>query len=147
MHDPSQRPSRRSWLVIGLIAGLAQLGLALPAQASEGYFQNGIGARHKALAGAGVADGRDATAAALNPAGLVHAPNEASLALSILSPRREFEGSGGTATTNLTPTGVVESDGEPGGGSRGAEPPEQAIVATARCNRFTRAFGEEPTVA
>jgi len=55
MRDPGQRPSRRPWLAVGLIAGLAQLGLALPAQASEGYFQNGIGARHKALAGAGVA--------------------------------------------------------------------------------------------
>ncbi|MEI9900181.1 MAG: hypothetical protein WDN31_08700 [Hyphomicrobium sp.] len=52
------------------------LGTALashPARALEGYFQHGYGARHQALAGAGVADGRDATIAIINPAGLVHA--------------------------------------------------------------------------
>ena len=40
-------------------------------------------------AGAGVADSRDATAAALNPAGLVHVRTEASIAASLFSPRRE----------------------------------------------------------
>jgi long-chain fatty acid transport protein len=76
--------------------------------ATEGYFQHGFGARHKALGGAGVADSRDATAAALNPAGLVHVGDEIDAAASIFSPRRGFVGSG---SPGLTPLGEVESSG------------------------------------
>jgi long-chain fatty acid transport protein len=72
----------------GILAGAVSLS---PASATEGYFQNGYGARQKALAGAGAADSRDATAAALNPAGLVHVGTEASIAASLFSPRREVE--------------------------------------------------------
>ncbi len=71
--------SPRTWQ--GRLAA-ALLGLVLlghQAQALEGYFQHGYGARHTALAGAGVADGRDATIAIINPAGLVHAGNEIEL--------------------------------------------------------------------
>jgi len=46
--------------------------VATEVQATEGYFQNALGARHKGLAGAGIADGKDATIMTLNPAGLVH---------------------------------------------------------------------------
>ena len=60
------------------------------AQATDGYFLDGIGARSKALAGAGVADGTDATSAALNPAGIVHAQDEADLSASVFLPFREF---------------------------------------------------------
>lgn len=85
------------------------MGLALPsaAQATEGYFQHGYGARHKALGGAGVADGRDSTAISLNPAGLVHSGNEITAAVSAFSPRREFEGGPGGG---FTPVGTIESD-------------------------------------
>jgi long-chain fatty acid transport protein len=93
--------------LIGAIATLA-LGLAVsPAHATEGYFQEGYGARQKALAGTGVADSRDATAAALNPAGIVHADNELDVAAAIFSPRRQMVGSG---PPGFTPTGEVESD-------------------------------------
>jgi len=79
-------------------------------QASEGYFQSGYGARHKALSGAGVADSRDATAAALNPAGLVHVTNQTNVALSVFSPRREMTGTRTVpAFPGFTPTGTVES--------------------------------------
>ena len=67
---------------------------AQPALALEGYFQHAYGARHKGLAGAGAADGRDATIAIINPAGLVHAGNELDLAFGLFSPTREMEGSG-----------------------------------------------------
>ncbi len=77
------------------------------AHATEGYFQHGYGARHKALGGAGVADGRDSTTTALNPAGLVHADDEATFSVSAFSPRREFEGG---LAPGFTPTGTVESD-------------------------------------
>ena len=67
---------------------------ALPAAATEGYFQHGYGARSKALGGAGVADSTDATAPANNPAGLVNAGDQINAAFSLFSPRREFTGSG-----------------------------------------------------
>ena len=83
------KPSRP---LLAMSAGILTGAIALsPASATEGYFQNGYGARQKALAGAGVADSRDATAAALNPAGLVHVGTEASIAASLFSPRREVE--------------------------------------------------------
>jgi long-chain fatty acid transport protein len=80
---------------------------AQPALALEGYFQHAYGARHKGLAGAGAADGRDATIAIINPAGLVHAGNELDLAFGLFSPTREMEGSG---TLGLTPIGKYESN-------------------------------------
>jgi len=94
-------------LAVGLTAlvGLA----STPVGATEGYFQNGYGARHKALAGAGVADSRDATAAALNPAGLVHVTNQTNSAVSVFSPRREETGTRTGPFPGFTPTGTVES--------------------------------------
>jgi len=78
--------------LLAVSAGILTCAIALsPASATEGYFQNGYGARQKALAGAGAADSRDATAAALNPAGLVHVGTEASIAASLFSPHREIE--------------------------------------------------------
>jgi long-chain fatty acid transport protein len=86
---------------------VAGLGASNPAHATEGYFQYGYGARQKALAGAGVADGRDATSASLNPAGLVHAPVEVDVSGTLFSPLRQVTGSG---TAGFTPDGTVESD-------------------------------------
>jgi len=80
--------------------------LANGATATDGYFQHGFGARQKALGGAGVADGKDATTTSLNPAGLVHSGNEVSAAVSWFSPIRSFEGGG---APGFTPTGEVES--------------------------------------
>jgi len=98
------RPSRLSAAVAVIVVGV---GVASTAQATEGYFQHGYGARNKALGGAGAADERDATAVSLNPAGLVHAPNEVTAAVSAFSPRREFEGGD---EPGFTPSGTVESD-------------------------------------
>jgi long-chain fatty acid transport protein len=77
------------------------------AQATDGYFLDGVGARSKALGGAGVADGTDATSAALNPAGIVHADNEADLAASVFLPFRQFTGGG---DPGFTPNGTIDSD-------------------------------------
>jgi len=84
------------------------LGLSAPAAwATDGYFQNGYGARHQSLAGAGAASSTDATAAALNPAGLVHAPsNEFDVSLSLFMPYREVTGGG---TPGITPLGTTKS--------------------------------------
>ena len=92
---------------VALVLGAALLSTA--ASATEGYFQNGIGARHKGLAGAGVADGRDATSVSLNPAGIVRAGNELDFSASLFAPFRKFEGSGGPG---FTPLGTVESERE-----------------------------------
>jgi long-chain fatty acid transport protein len=77
--------------LLAVSAGILTCAIALsPASATDGYFQYGYGARQKALGGAGVADSRDATAAALNPAGLVHAPTELTVSGTLFSPWREF---------------------------------------------------------
>jgi long-chain fatty acid transport protein len=92
----------------GLVAALTVLVLLpQPARALEGYFQHAYGARHKGLAGAGAADGRDATIAIINPAGLVHADNEIDSAFGMFSPTREMLGSG---PPGLTPTGKYDSN-------------------------------------
>ena len=86
---------------------IGSLLMSTAAFATDGYFQDGVGARNTALAGAGVADSRDATAAALNPAGLVHVGNEIDVALSFFNPSRSFTGSGGQG---FTPNGTYTSD-------------------------------------
>lgn len=86
-----------------LFAGLMAAG---EAGATEGYFQYGYGARQKGLAGAGVADSRDATAVALNPAGLVHVDDQFAFSLTAFSPQREYEASG----MGFAATGVHGSD-------------------------------------
>ncbi|MCC7252571.1 outer membrane protein transport protein [Hyphomicrobium sp.] len=104
----SREISSRPFSTIGA-AVLAAMSMASAAEATEGYFQHGYGARHKALGGAGVADSRDSTAISLNPAGLVHSGNEVTAAVSAFSPRREFEGGPAIGPT-FTPVGTVESD-------------------------------------
>ena len=64
--------------------------VATEAAATEGYFQNGIGARSKGMAGAGVADSKDATAITLNPAGLVHAGEQLNISASAFMPFRSY---------------------------------------------------------
>jgi long-chain fatty acid transport protein len=64
------------------------------ALATEGYLQNGIGAREKALAGAGVASSTDATAASLNPAGLVNVGTQINTSTSFLNLDGGYKSSG-----------------------------------------------------
>ena len=68
------------------------------AQATEGYFQYGYGARQGGLAGAGVADSRDAMSLALNPAGLVDVDRQWQLGFSIFMPYRSYTATGTTIT-------------------------------------------------
>lgn len=95
--------NKRTALVpVGLAC--ASLILVSTASATEGYFQNGVGARHKALAGAGVADANDATSMALNPAGLVDAGHQLDIALSVFAPDRGYTGTG----QGFTPSGNID---------------------------------------
>lgn len=81
---------------------------ASQAQATEGYFSNGNGARHKAVAGAGVADSRDATATTLNPAGLANLEeSELSIGLSLFNPNRGVTVNGGPG---FLPDGTTDSN-------------------------------------
>lgn len=70
--------------------------------ATEGAQMNGVGARNKAMAGAGVADQNDATAIAVNPAGLVHAGSEISASITYFSPQ----------VSHTSPLGTVDSDAD-----------------------------------
>ena len=113
------RPTARARRVIGLsISALLMSFTTLPARAADGYFQNGIGAREKALAGSGVADGADATAISLNPAGLTNVGNEMAAAVSILNYHRGY---------NSTGTGGVTAGGEHESGNEWFAVPNLAI--------------------
>ncbi len=64
------------------------------AQATEGYFQYGYGARQGALGGAGVADSRDAMSLSLNPAGLVDVGRQFQVGASLFAPFRSYDATG-----------------------------------------------------
>jgi len=69
---------------------------ASSAQATEGYFQYGYGARQSGLGGAGVADSRDAMALSLNPAGLVDVSRQFQLGMALFLPYRSYTATGTT---------------------------------------------------
>lgn len=78
------------------------------AHATEGYFQNGVGARNIATAGAGVADGRDATAINLNPAAIATLEDaELDIAISVFNPNRDVTVEGGPG---FLPAGQTDSN-------------------------------------
>ena len=79
-----RNPQRAFVLAAPAAAWLLAAISATSALAAEADMQNGIGAREKALAGAGVASSTDATAASLNPAGLVNVESQVNVAASVL---------------------------------------------------------------
>lgn len=91
------------------LAATALVSFSGAASATEGYAAHGFGARHKALGGAGVADSRDATAAALNPAGLTHVGDELDVSVSMFSPIRGFE-TNANGGPGFLPQGSFESE-------------------------------------
>ena len=95
--------------IVTTVAGAVLLLSTVAASATQGYYQHGYGARSKALAGAGLADSKDATSQAANPAGLVDVGNQINAAFSLFSPHRGFTGSG---QPGFTPSGAVDSDEE-----------------------------------
>lgn len=76
------------------------------ASATEGYFSHGFGLRNYGLAGAGVADSRDAMALAVNPAGLVNVGRQFQAGATLFSPWREYTATG----PGFVAPGTVESD-------------------------------------
>ncbi len=90
-----------------LRAGLCVIAVsaATAAQATEGYFVEGVSARDQALGGAGIANPGDALINASNPAGLVDVGHQINGAISLFDPNRGYNASG----TMLTAPGHVES--------------------------------------
>lgn len=86
--------------------GVLSLSFFASAGATEGYFANGFGVRQSALAGAGVADSRDAMALSLNPAGLVDVSRQFQAGIGIFMPTRDYTGTG----TALVAPGSFESN-------------------------------------
>lgn len=87
----------------------AALGLPISsdqARATEGYFQAGFGAVQKSLAGAGVANSEDATAIAINPAGLVDVGQQFNGSITLFVPSRDYTAIG----TGFIAPGTVTSD-------------------------------------
>lgn len=76
------------------------------AQATEGYFQYGYGARQGALGGAGVADSRDAMSLSLNPAGLVDVGRQLQIGAALFAPFRSYDATG----TSLVAPGSFDSN-------------------------------------
>jgi len=70
---------------VGLVAGLAA---ALPAQATDGYFANGYGAKSKGMAGAGLALPQDSLALATNPAAATALGDRWDLGVDVMRSRR-----------------------------------------------------------
>jgi long-chain fatty acid transport protein len=106
----ARRPSHQSPAFKALALPALWLAVALAstaAMATEGYVVNGVGARSKALAGAGVADSKDATAASLNPAGLVNVQSQLNVSVSALKLNGGFSSSGGFG---IDPDGHHDSD-------------------------------------
>ena len=99
---PLCRPPSAFALVAPVAACLLAAITSTVAEAAEGYFQNGIGAREKALAGAGVASSTDATAVSLNPAGLTNVESQFDISVSVLRLDGGFSSSG---------TGGIDADG------------------------------------
>ena len=99
--------ARFSLAATTVLGGLLAAGsLALPASATEGYFQHGYGLRQYAVGGAGVADSRDAMSMSINPAGIVHVDRQLQLGIAAFMPYRGYDG---TATTFAAP-GSVDSN-------------------------------------
>ncbi|MGB0087165.1 MAG: outer membrane protein transport protein [Rhodomicrobiaceae bacterium] len=91
----TRKTGRLRWaLTVAVAVGAGSVlsaALITDAKATDGYFQDGYGARQKALGGAGVADTKDATAIANNPAGLADVDNQLAGAITLFSPQREYE--------------------------------------------------------
>ncbi len=74
-------------------AGICALALGAAtggAQATEGYFVEGVSARDQALGGAGMANPADALTTANNPAGLVDVGHQFNADVSLFNPSREY---------------------------------------------------------
>lgn len=78
-------------IVRSALAAAVLLALALPAAATNGYFQHGYGTRSKAMAGTGVSQSLDSLAPATNPAALTGVGDQMDLGISWFRPDRGYD--------------------------------------------------------
>lgn len=78
-----------------LLIALAAVGFAGSAFATNGYFSHGYGIKAKGMAGAGIAYGQDALAAATNPANMVLVGDRWDVGLDYFRPQRKASITGG----------------------------------------------------
>lgn len=102
-----------------IVVSMAAVGLMLSplAQATDGYFPTGYGAKNEAMGGAGIALPMDSIAAANNPAGMVMVGDHMDVGLIWFKPNRSAEVTGNclnpptcTATINGTYDGNGKSN-------------------------------------
>lgn len=74
-----------------LVSFVALTGLAVPAFATNGYFQHGYGVKSQGMAGVGIALPQDAMAAATNPAGMAMVGDRVDIGLVWFRPIRSAE--------------------------------------------------------
>lgn len=84
-HINTMKMSHQTIARMGLLFALLTPFLA---QATNGYFSHGMGAKAQGMAGVGIALPQDALAAATNPAGTAQVGDRADLGLSIFAPSR-----------------------------------------------------------
>lgn len=80
-------------ILVGTVTTLSLL-TPLAAQATNGYFAHGYGVRSKSMGGVGAAFSQDATAVAVNPAGMAFVGDRLDLEMELFSPHREYTVSG-----------------------------------------------------
>ena len=83
--------------LIGLIGSVL---LAATAQATNGYFTDGAGAKNAGMAGAGSADPAEVMIIATNPAGLAFVHDSLEVGLEVFSPERSYTSSASLANGN-----------------------------------------------
>ena len=88
MKNPLKRSSSFASIVMMALLPASQ------SLAAEGIELVGYGARQKALAGADVADSRDAMSMSINPAGIVGLDSQFQAGLTLLFPDRGYEATG-----------------------------------------------------
>ncbi len=100
---------------IGLTGVIASVLLASIAQATNGYFTDGVGTKNEGLAGAGSADPEEVMIIATNPAGLAYVGQRVEVGLGLFSPDRSYtsgpslaNGNGGAFT--IGPNAITSGD-------------------------------------
>ena len=97
------KTSRPSLALAGMAASAALL--PLTAQATNGYFSHGYGAKAQGIAGVGIALPQDALAAATNPAGIAAVGDRTDLGLTWFAPSREASITGNAFGPDATHSG------------------------------------------
>lgn len=98
-----------------IILFLSVMLVSQPASASNGYFPHGVGAKNKAMAGAGMAFPEEAMAVVNNPAVAIFLGNKIDIGMSVLMPNRNYRtffggNSGRNNAFSISPANIDSDD-------------------------------------